>query len=419
MTQYGAMLTALVGLRNDDGGIPAGNDGDESGPWTTAATVQALCLSPSPLPEATQRALPDMATYLVESSVKSGGLASWPIVTGPSSTMATGAVIRALELARASMESLDTPQLNDAISGGREWLRTNQVHANGGWCAGENSDTPEDARVLATVHAIEGLKDDVSPARPLRLAQDFLLRQQDQHDGGWRDPSTVGRRATATTVSDTARAIIALVEYLGLSPESSAIKRGIEYLERQYGVDQGRRTQKVSLRLRRSPAEVVINNNTICDLVGALAAAKAFRSSAYRECLSFLSRTVDDTNRLWPLSDPEHIEPIYTWPSADWLLAIQRASHCDSKTLDRRVGEIRISRATRLSGWIALLAAIVISLVIFRHSWQHGWDSLPEATRSIILVGGVLALGVGFVAAAAWDATKMMFSRFTTGRRNR
>jgi hypothetical protein len=423
-------LVRLLQLKNPDGGIPAGNDGDESGPWTTAMTLLAAC--EADLVHQKQKDLLGMVEFLIASYVSakptSSGLTGvippggWPIVAGPISTMSTGHCVAALSTIASTnlIQGRTLTKIYELISGAHTWLADNQFRSNGGWAVGSQAEQPEDARIIATFYALAAFRGETPQTSAIvRRATQFLMRQQDEVTGGWRDPGVAGSRTPSPTASDTARAITALLNFSALDASSRQITSGIDYLNRAYEKTRTWGIQKVSLRVRNAPGETVVNNNSVCDVVLAMGVSRKTRSHHYEDAIRVLLSTVDPYSGLWLLSDGSENQPITTWPTADWalaLLAANREGHLPI-TISARRAVIRPRTFRAVSA--TLVATSAFSCFLFRARLGELWDALSDTTRSLILTAVILAIGVGFAANALYDAVKAMLRKLAANRNGR
>lgn len=400
------VASALVSLQNLDGGIPAGNDGDVSGSWTTAATL----LGSLPIVGYTAE-IEGMVRYLASSIVVEwDGRGGWPDIRGPVSTMATGQPIQALREWKRCASSIHGPlvvAVEAAIQKGCKWLLVNQSAHSGGWAPEDIGGKQGSPTIMATTSAMAALDSrDPHQGAAMRRGVQFLLAQQDVRSGGWADPPRIGLHRTRQNVADTARAITCLREYGGVRIDSPVIKRGIGYINNAAKEARDLRTEKVSLRVSNSSYETVVNKNTICDIMGVLARSREFHNQIYLTSIKFLLSSVDEDTSLWYLSDSSHRESLTTWPSADWLIALNAVDEHDPRGLRGRLGKAKNAKCRRLLLWSLPIVGVFVGLFLMRNVLSSWWLSLASEDRAFILTGVMMAIILGVFSNALWDAIK-------------
>ena len=393
------VMLSLCRTRKRDGGIPAATHDSTSGCWTTAATVHAAleCGVAQEDPDLVR----PMISFLLKKSIlaprKSGR--GWPLIsTRPISTMATGHVVRAL---KDSLElfSADDPvrrEIAPAVEEGRRWLAHNQL-ASGGWCAGPKGDGQSAGLIIATRYALDAFKgESAEDSETVRDAVNFLVRQQDylpkeRCTGGWKNEALTGEQQAPVSVADTARSIVALIGSGSLAAGSPRIKKGLEYIKKSADGEALWHTVKRSLSLPgvSVPGEVVINDNTVCDVLHAYSLA-GYRRKEYVLAAKFLLESVSKVSGLWHLSDPSSAQPITTWSSADWVIAVSSCLNHDSLSPTQRLWLLIILRVIRRAFTFLLLGVVIYSgAIALARSGVIGGLSADSDTS----VGNVLLLG--------------------------
>ena len=413
-------IRTLLQQQNSDGGIPAGNVGDESGPWTSSSTLRAA-MSPLVLNQLDADRLNDLIEYLISSQQLDGTEVSggWPMVTGPVSALATSDVLRGLSAAGGFYDrpDQDRAQLTAAIDASCAWLLANQDPNFGYWTANGPMGPHGGGSLFATASCIEALDlfGEKYSREVVRGAQ-FIKGLQHPESHGWGDPSTEIGARISPSVSNTARAIVALTNCRQATPSDDFIRAGLAYINR---APDTLRTEKVSLRYRNSPAEVVINNNTVCDVVVSLAVCDRRRSRRFAQSLIFLWNSFDHVQGTWHLSDRAHTEFITTWPTADWALAILAVAGSSEAKL---YGSLTLARARLVAHrlrWVLILAAVLLIGILLRYPLFSLWTSIDATVRQFVLTGIVVTLVVGILAAALWDGVKSVWRRNINDRKGK
>lgn len=407
-------ISWLCEVINDDGGIPAGNPGDESGCWTTAATLGA-----SIAVGYYGTHINAMINFLLEQQRKnardSGG---WPlVVAGKPMTVATADCVRALIATRsAGLDILDNDtsnRIDQAINKGVKWLIKNHDLRTGAWSNESKTKRRFGDSIFATCSAAIAL----NQARALdvsrrQLIMEYIQRCQDPKSGGFY-PNQRRWDGQATNISDTAKAVLAIKE---LTPASEVMPtsyhKAQKYLKKQGKSFSNLKSQKISLRLKSAPGETVVNNNTVCDLLIALSSDGCLFSKASAISIIFLENSFDATSNSWRLSDHNHSEEISTWPTADWVLA-QAMMRNGSKIPYRWIlviSKLRVNTERML----VLIFMCTILLTLFRyHSLEKGWVELENGPRKQLLSTLVIGIIVSVMAAAFWDTIKYCYHKIT------
>ncbi|WP_395858228.1 hypothetical protein [Arachnia propionica] len=233
--------------------------------------------------------------------------------------------------------------------------------------------------------------------------RDYILECQDPATGGWRSNKSLKGPVNA---SDTARALVTLIDADLLPPGHSAIKRGFRYLRRQ--ARRTIRTQKVSITSRRDAAETVVNNNTACDMLIALTISHRFADYGHSKCVQFLMSTIDDVRGYWELQDEEHSEMITTWPTADWLIT-QSTVLSERKASYRTIQILAALRVKAAKIGLLTTGAAASSLVILAPNVAAQVLTPLETPLARSVASTVL---FGIAASACWDFIKSIVQRF-------
>lgn len=408
-------LSTLIAKRNKDGGIPAGNVGDVSGPWTTASTLRAVCQANS-ISRFEQSELDEVVRYLlgaqqIDKRHKIGG---WAMVSGDIAAVATGEAILALRQYSTTKGSA-TPEITSAIASAAEWLVAAQHKERGYWSDIGIARDLDSSSILATSTASEALASLEPGYRKHALSGlHYIVGLQDPATGGWGAPSPDAGRGSSPTVSDTCRAMTAIQRIAPSGSCEQILSRGAKYL-----ASSRPRTQKVSLRYRRGPAEVVINNNSVCDLVGALSLYRKYNFSLqYSRALLFLWNSFDRGRGEWRLSDEGHAEYITTWPTADWALAIEAAAGPENHMLARRLRLAQIRIVIHRVRWWAVAFGGILLVLAGVSSGVVTAITIDQKTSDFLWTVVVAGFIVSIAASALWDLAKKVFGKSSTRRKD-
>lgn len=396
----------LLRQQNEDGGIPAGKPGDRSGCWTTAATIAAI-LGNGYNYEEVRNLVEFLLKKQYRDKVKYG---SWPLILAyPASVLATADAVRSLVMVETRVISqISRQRIRVAISDGVKWLLEVYRPLEGAWSYSQDGRDQPDS-LFATCSAVLAVSQTGNLTPNMRdEVRDYILECQDRTTGGWRSSKSLKADVNA---SDTARALVTLMEADLLPPSHGAIRKGFRYLRQQ--ARRTIRTQKVSITSRRDAAETVVNNNTACDMLIAFSMGRRFADYGYSKCAHFLMSTIDNVRGYWELQDEEHSERISTWPTADWLIsqaAMLGKWKVGYRTIQTLVA-LRLKAAkigllatgTALSSFVILtpnlaaqvlapletpLARSVASTVLFGIAASACWDIIKSIARSFRHKGG-------------------------------
>lgn len=392
-------LDKLLVCQNPDGGIPATLPKQDSGSWTSAETLEALllCLRGADIDLARIRHL---VLFLLDTQIHAGIgqlkaiTGAWPLFNGNTPcTMATGHCIAALALSKKLLPDLE-PRIAAAIADGRSWLERHQKQ-DGSWgtfpCNAGDGEVGKVVAVYYAVHGLVALGANSQNSRAVRKSCERLIELR-KPDGSWsNDPSGIGN------ASDTARALMTLIEAKHVEPKDGVAQDALTYIlgERQKGallwdID------TENLHVDNSPGQIVINKNTPCEVLVALSAIQP-ENRAFHELLWWMTATQDDDG-LWTLSSPSRKVPdIRTWSTAEWALALEAAT----KALPSRIYMQRYVHwpsVKRLLGiFIALFVFAVLALTPVGALVLAWWTKLPESIQSFIIVSVLAALVVNLM----------------------
>jgi|GEM_PF-2193687 len=378
-------INILLSHQNSDGGLPATKPLDDSGGWTTAEALEAF-LQCAYFPKEKVKALLGMTLFLIDSQHEDG---SWALVSGPrGSTLSTGHTIATLQLALDAFESeaVLCERLRQAISRGFTWLEKYQ-NSDGGWGVEPTSGGRDGvaSRVAGTYYALRTFwirGGSLENSRVVRNAIDHLVRLR-RPDGSW------GYVAGAPgSVSNTARAIIALIRSGYCTPDSPTARSAIDFILKEKPDKYLWDLETEGFLPSQPSAYGVYNNHTQYDALEALVRTGCTKP-AVQECMTwFLEHQEDDG--FYYLSRPfpfRKTPDICMWSTAEWIYILDLASGVFSR---RAVLE---SGSSPRSLWIAALAVLSLialsELLLILQVPQRlvvQWRSLPEETREIVLL---------------------------------
>ncbi|NDV96785.1 hypothetical protein D0T84_18000 [Dysgonomonas sp. 521] len=375
----------LNSIQNVDKGIPATKEGDSSGCWTSAETLETILLSPYNDYKYFLFAK-DIIKFLLNTQIdKTIDKGSWPLLKGRDrgSAMATGHAVSALSLANDIFK--DDVQLSQKISSSINdaliWLNNTQ-NKDGGWGV-EPSDSGNGnlSRVISTVYVLRGYIThgfNYDNNKTVRSAINYIktLKKDDAGFsggiGGESDPCY------------TARAIIALVKTKAYSPQNKYIKESISYIIKN-------KNNKGIWNLDTEPyipdnssGQVVYNSNTVADVLEALSVTGRYNKNA-RKLESWFMKTQEHDGK-WYLGANKRSH-VSTWSTNEALYSLI--------CTELYFTNVKYPYIMKLIAWykkalISLLILLFISLVlpvnIISLSWIINlWDKIPENWQNIIL----------------------------------
>ncbi|MDO9028275.1 MAG: prenyltransferase/squalene oxidase repeat-containing protein [Candidatus Roizmanbacteria bacterium] len=215
-------LNYLISKRQDDGGFPAVKSSDQTGIWTTAETIRAIC---SLKPAVGRDWLNPSVLYIINAQYPDG---SWHLIAGPpGATMSTADALMAL-LEIKGQNLVNPPlitKLERAIEEGFRWLHSCQ-NKDGGWGIEHRPSSEEGmSRIFSTYYALRALyKSGDNSSTAVNKGLDYILLTENE-DGGWGF-----YEKGESNISSTARAVQVLTESEHFHVDSSPVKRGIRYL---------------------------------------------------------------------------------------------------------------------------------------------------------------------------------------------
>jgi hypothetical protein len=312
-------ISILSTFQNHDGGIPAVLPGQNSGAWTTASCLESFLLCAySPL-NILDNCI-GMVNFLLTAQLPGGGL---PYVNAsPISTLSTGHTLSSLILSKKYISDKNLlAKVNKAIENGFTWIESNQ-NLDGGWgvqpsLEGEGKLT----RISSTYYALrpfwsQGISYNESDV--IKGGIKLLLGSQIA-DGGW--PFIQGMKVDGKSdVSNTARAILALIRSGYTTPNSEIINKGIGFLISQ-------KLEGTSWRLgvegfsSTTPAVTLYHNNSPCDALEALVCADYFGDET-KEAFAWLLHSQREDG-IWELTSPDSsqhdLERAWTWSTSEFI----------------------------------------------------------------------------------------------------
>jgi prenyltransferase beta subunit len=369
--QIGKACGILISHQNEDGGIPGTSFGVASVAWDTADALEAFLLS-SGFTKLGLLRIHRMVEFLLHSQICPGGpsirfrdevspkspeLGGWPwLRTARACTMATGHAIAALRLSQSlfNEDANLSQRLKLATQYGVLWLEKNQ-NEDGGWGVEPNSVGEASAsRVVATYYALHGLwtVGEIFPsAVVVRKAVNYLLSVRND-DGSWGYANGI-----AGDVSNTARAVTALIRSGYWLPSSPEVQAGIGFLRRR--CDSSGALWNISQEGYAhldATDHVVYSNNSVCDSLVCMLTANYFGREAVQSLHWLLNS--QQSNGVWHLSSPgETRRDISTWSTAEWVQVIDLAQVS-------YVGHIVHSRREGTRNGERLLALILFAIAI-------------------------------------------------------
>lgn len=322
--QVSRAIAALLELQNSDGGFPATQRGHPSGCWTTADVLEAL-LVVGAIGDVHKSNLDAAIRFLLNSILEvRSGVWGWPLFKGTTcSILATGHVTAALMLAARHYAGTSLErEMNVAIKKGLACIQASQ-NSDGGWGPFPfDTEVGAESRVVATFYAcLPYFYTERSDARPTLVRRAVsAIRDAQKADGSWGNG--VGG---PSSVSDTARSITFLSRFGSGEGDLICVSKGVRFLEnarRQDGTLWDIDTEAVFEP--GASAQLVINKNTICDVIVALSSCDQSHE-LLRETLKW-ALSSQSSSGLWPLSAPRQLrEDITVWSTAEWITSIDAA----------------------------------------------------------------------------------------------
>lgn len=320
-------ISTLLTFQNEDGGIPAVLPGQNSGAWTTASCLECFLLCAYSPPDILDSCI-EMVKFLLNAQLPSGG---WPYVnTPPISTLSTGHTLSSLILARKYFRDQNlVTKMNIAIDKAFKWLKDHQ-NSEGGWGVqpSPGDDDGNATRISSTYYALRPYwmmgvyyKD----LEIIRNAIDLLIKFQ-RTDGGW--PFVQGQQVdTVSEVSNTSRAVLAILRSQYVDSDSEIIKRAISFIvtNKLQGSSWKLGVEGFSSSL---PTVTLYHNNSPCDALEALVCAKYF-GDATKEAFAWLLSSQRDDG-IWELMSPDvtqhGLERAWTWSTSEFVHVLNLAS---------------------------------------------------------------------------------------------
>lgn len=319
-------ISTLLAFQNYDGGIPAVLPGQNSGAWTTASCLESFLLCAYVPPNIFENCK-KMIDFLLSVQLPDGG---WPYVnTPPVSTLSTGHTLSSLILAMKYVtDQVLLEKLKNAIDLGLKWILDNQ-NSDGGW--GVQPSLGKDgksSRISGTYYAMRPfwMKGETYKDSDVVNRGASLLLSLQRPDGGW--PYVQGSVVdNESDVSNTSRAVLALLRSGNLIPESNEVRRAVEFITSQ-------KIKGLSWRLGvegfsyTSPTITLYHNNSPCDALEALVCANCF-DDATKEAFAWLLLSQRDDG-IWELKSPDTsqhgLERAWTWSTSEFIHVINLVS---------------------------------------------------------------------------------------------
>ncbi len=330
-TQLHRAISTLLSFQNEDGGIPAVLPGQSSGAWTTASCLESFLLCAYFPPGILENCI-RMVSFLITVQQPDGG---WPyVVTGPISTLSTGHTLSSLVLAKRYITNQNLlSAIDSSIQKGLIWLEKNQ-NFNGGW--GVQPSLGEDgnlSRISGTYYALRPywmLGISCNDSDTVKKGANFLLNYQ-RKDGGW--PFVRGDLVDdISEVSNTARAMLALLRSQYASANSEIIQRAVDFLissklpnsSWRLGVEGfSSKIHQVNLA-----TATLYHNNSPCDALEALVSANHFGITT-RDAFSWLLSSQREDG-IWELTSPDpaqhDLERAWTWSTTEFIHVLNLVS---------------------------------------------------------------------------------------------
>lgn len=388
--QLRAACGSLHRNRNSDGGIDATHHGDLSGCWTTASALWSMAAADG-VSCIGVTAIRDMANFLLNTQNSEGEDAGgWPMMPGGHAcAMATGHAAAALSLARPLLDN-DTEmvaKIEKAAERGLCWLEKWQ-NPDGGW--GPQPVTGGGANksiVFATYYAllpfwIDSIADKHASTKNRAIKYLDSIRNS---EGSW------GSKAGKGDISDTARALIALVRCKGHPADHPIIKRGARFLLK----NQGRRglwpLGRLEILFPKAAGVTVFSNNGSLDAIIALSLLPN-PSKNVREVISrglqWLLDSQEGSTGIWYLTSPYDppVREMHTWPTTEWIYAVSMAASAFTRFAITAPVDIR-SRPAKIAQ--SMVAPAMLGLGFLAGSY---WRDLGQADRTFVLVTIMLAI---------------------------
>lgn len=408
---------ALLSLQNADGGIPATKRGEVSGCWTTADALDGVISAQSFTSSGIQR-IKRMVVFLLSMQIGAGDqgdviepveVGAWPLLnSGHGSTMATGHAVAALTLAKSLVDDdyYLSGRVEQAIRQGFEWLARHQNN-DGGWGSqpGSGGDGKE-SRIVATYYALRAYwtRGQTSRTSGVVLRAVTFLEGVRNMDGSWG--YALGH---AGDISNTARAVTALVKSGHYKATNTTIRQGIGFItehQSPYGLWD---LAHEGFIYKDESGQIIYNNSCVHDALVALLTTSTLTHTTQKSLAWFLSTQQDDG--LWTLSSPhQRVQQVYTWPTAEWIytigLAVTAYSEEGWESAARVTYQDRtVWKIAALVGWTAATFEALFALGTFGLLGRW-WASLPSSGQDIITVGILLAMVVNLAAAFLYDRMK-------------
>lgn len=316
---------AIIKWQNQDGGIPATQPGQASGPWTTASCLEALLDGPSIVPDVIKN-MQTMKEYLLREQRNDGG---WQMFDEQEScTLTTGHTVSALMSVRSHSGTKADKRLQGAIYDGMQWL-SNHRSIQGGWCIKPlNRTNPQKPSILATYYALRPFLRDTS-TKSGKLVEAALkwmlrLRKTDGHLPSTQSPDRQG-------LSNTARFLISILLFRDYKLNQTFFKTNQPMISSGMRVLTKSRPRSMkawpadieSYIITASKEQSPVHNNTTCDVLEALVRCKCSYSQIM-EPVDWLLKGQDEAGP-WRLQSPDgnpNIFPATTWSTSEFLYVL-------------------------------------------------------------------------------------------------
>ena len=419
-SQIGKAIEALLSYQNEDGGIPATYPGHASGCWTTSDVLENLLVAGVSTQYGVSK-IRELVNFLLNTQIGSEyfpddlfqehvnpDIGGWPLYRGAhASTMATGHAVASLQLAyRFFDEDTFNQKIGLAIKYGFRWLN-NMQNPDGGW--GPEPASEQDgaqSKVVACFYALLAYKyrgNTYKDSRTVRKAVDFLLENRNR-DGSWGFA-----KGWAGDPCNTARAVTCLLRTQYASPQSKIVRKALDYIINNqlpgglWDLD----TEK--FHVEDAPAELVYNNNTVCDVLVAFCEAEYYEKETFRTLKWLLS--TQEENGLWYLSSPVRtVQTINTWSTAEWVCAVDIASRKYLGYLTE-IYKPQSNLKSRLLIVAGVFILVVNSLYTYRVHLGAWWQNLPDWIKTFMVSGIILAAIMNFFSDMLSEYLKRWYSK--------
>ncbi|MCK4415311.1 MAG: hypothetical protein KAY32_17390, partial [Candidatus Eisenbacteria sp.] len=311
----------LKSVQRKDGGVPATHPPQESGCWTTASSLEAEIVASS-FESMSFTFVENACDYLLKHQHDTGG---WPIIGGPvASSLATGHAVRALVLlAQRVPDSPLAEGRKSAIERGFHWLESVRTPENGWGVEPDGSGEGLEFRIVSTYYALRAFlaRGDNFHMSDLVRAAVHAIAQLQEDSGAWTYVSGL-QRGTVPCPSNTARAVILMLESGYRSPNDPSIERAMKSVMAQR-CDRSWRLSQEMFTEAKAHAQNVYHNNTPCDVPLALLAAPS-HSEERRAAVAWLIEKQREDGA-WVLQSPDPAQNVYkaeTWPTSEFITVL-------------------------------------------------------------------------------------------------